>query len=797
MSKFPKIARPIIFLSIIALIVYGATKKDELTSSDSIRSFTLNYVEDFPVMATDVSGQIWLAVIERPNLTRQIGVYRLVNSNREQVCTLTIDRLTGIGRPAITGLEEGCMVAFSAQIDGAYQVAYARIDDGKNAPACKFIASGGTANIKPSLAAVGKRFACVWESNVHGYRSIEMAWIDVGGTHSKPRTISKASTNNSNPEIISTENGAVFAAWDSMREDEIDIYGAWYRDGQWHQDQRLTSDPRIERHVSLAANKDKIWMAWQAQSFKGPFVNGILEQRVVVAQLDGNKLLSPIDSLEYGQINFRNRTIDGLLMRPQIAFDSMGRLWLTARKAIDQRGGWKALAWCYSGRNWSDARMLVDDRGRWRPVPIVFGEFGGVAAVQYDNQPTNHGIDIGMNPDWKSEIKLVAFEKNWGTEPEPLETAPLKIPKTCFRLADRINASNARQTRQQIKHAGRELTLFWGDLHEHTDMSVCARSFNPPADDLYANQRDIEMLDFTAITDHGYNIDKPLWAYTTEQIGHYHDPDRFLALLGQEWSNRYGHHNIIFENPQFHRFFDALDGNISPPDVWRELENVEFVMIPHQLADRSGQGPPKNWNYAHEHHMPLAEIYQNRGSYEYFGAPGQAAGGATFEGSYLQNAWERELVIGVIASPDHGGGRGKAGVWATELTRESLFKAFHARHTFGTSGAKIALFFSSGDNMMGDTVQQDGDNPIDFHFTALAGSPVKELVIFRNNESVYTTVPGTEEVKINWRDKEPPAEKHLWYYVRIQCQDDELAWTSPIWFFNKNAKTASESSSQS
>ncbi|MGM0491283.1 MAG: hypothetical protein ACQESR_31540, partial [Planctomycetota bacterium] len=61
-----------------------------------------------------------------------------------------------------------------------------------------------------------------------------------------------------------------------------------------------------------------------------------------------------------------------------------------------------------------------------------------------------------------------------------------------------------------------------------------------------------------------------------------------------------------------------------------------------------------------------------------------------------------------------------------------------------------------------------------------------ELVIFRNNTIVYQIEPAQKKLEINWTDPAPPepTEKmpRLWYYARIQAEDDELGWTSPIWF---------------
>jgi len=560
----------------------------------------------------------------------------------------------------------------------------------------------------------------------------------------------------------------------------------------------LTDDPRIERHASLAAKDDQLWMAWQAQEFRKSKVNYMAPQRVLVAKLQEGTWSAPMGLFE--NINAaKNR----LLLRPEISFDPQGRLWLSVSKSLGAHSGWQPWTWCYSGSEWSTPLTLWREQGRWRSVPLAWGQSGGLAAAQWDDQATTWGVDVGLHSGWNSEVELIRIPEADLPEPAALQTEPLQTPETEFTLAERIKESNANQPTQHVEHNGQRLTLYWGDLHEHTDVSVCQRAKNPPSPDLYANQRDIENLDFTAITDHGYNLDRSLWSYTQEQATAYHDPGRFVTFLGEEWTSsknppansdkpvgphnarRYGHHNIIFRNPRYPRFFDSFDGDISPTEVWDQLEGVEFVMIPHQLADWKGKGrgnPPTDWSYHHEHHQPLAEIYQARQSYEYLGAPQQAPEGAPFEGYYLQDAWEKGIVIGVIASPDHGGGVAKAGVWAEELTRDSLFEAFHARHTFGTTGQKLALFVRSGESMMGDKVHRHGNDTIPFEVQVKTDRPVKELVLFRNNEIIRRARPDGEEFTLEWQDENPPLEDKLWYYVRVQCEDGNLAWSSPIWF---------------
>ena len=376
-------------------------------------------------------------------------------------------------------------------------------------------------------------------------------------------------------------------------------------------------------------------------------------------------------------------------------------------------------------------------------------------------------------------------------DPGEIETRPLKMPDTDFSLAERIELASAELPRQKWKRDGREVTLFWGDFHDHTDLSVCNRRHNPPGHDLFANLRDIEKLDFCALTDHGYNFDPQQWSLNGEQTRYNHDRHRFLTFLAQEWtsstnytSGGYGHRNLVFLDPYYDRFHDSFDAKISPDDLWDELKGVEFICIPHQLADwqHKGRGnPPTDWSFVDERLQPVAEIFQTRESYEYLGCRRQAPHGEPKRGHYLQDAWARGIVIGVIASPDHGGGKGKAGVWAEELTRQKIFEAVRARHTFGTSGAKIALRFSAGSVMMGDKVKRQ-DGPVSFTVEALAMHDVVEVVIFRNNEIVHKSSPNARQCSVEWTDHRPLKTDMAWYYARIQCEDKELAWSSPIWF---------------
>lgn len=749
-----------------------------------------DHVEDFPVVTYDKSGRLWMAVLERPRYRGLVRVYRVDGQRRREVCVLEPPQLTGIGAPAIVGLQNGCVVAFAVEQRDKWRIVYGFVEGAgtRKTVGCKYIDCDGSANISPAVA-VGKRACILWESNARDARGIYACTVDREGS-GEVRRISSDAANSYNPAVVALADGSLFAAWDSVRDKSADIYGAWFRNGRWQKERRITADARIERHPSLAVRGDEVWMAWQMQSYEKIRLNSITEQRIGVARISKGGLFAPIGLFE------NVSGVARMLMRPRIVFDRTGQLWLTARESMGQNSGWRPVVWSYEGRQWSEQRTVMDQQGRWRPVNLAGSSTGTTAVCQYDDLPQGWDQTRGRYRDWRSGTLVKTFAANNAASVGRIETEPLKTPKTGFSLGQRIESCGAELARQKIKRNGRELTLFWGDFHDHTDISVCNRRGNPPGHDLFANVRDIEKLDFCALTDHGYNFDGPQWAFNGELTRNNHDPGRFVTFLGEEWTssknppagggvmNRYGHRNLIFLDPYHAKFYDSFDGDVSPAELWKELQGHEFICIPHQLADWKGKGkgnPPTDWGYVDEKLQPVAEIFQARQSYEYLGCPRQSQTGAPFKGNYLQDAWAKGIIIGVIASPDHGGGNGKVGVWAEELTRESIFEAVRARHTFGTSGAKMSLFFGAGTAMMGDKVKRR-EGPIKFRIKGLSLRAIDELVVFRNNEIVHRVEPGEKEVELDWTDMDPPEAKRLWYYTRMHAEDDELAWSSPIWF---------------
>ena len=52
--------------------------------------------------------------------------------------------------------------------------------------------------------------------------------------------------------------------------------------------------------------------------------------------------------------------------------------------------------------------------------------------------------------------------------------------------------------------------------------------------------------------------------------------------------------------------------------------------------------------------------------------------------------------------------------------------------------------------------------------------------VLKDSEVVATFQPGKAEYRGRWTDPQPSRGVH-YYYVRVQQEDSELAWSSPMW----------------
>ncbi|MFW9905334.1 MAG: DUF3604 domain-containing protein [Candidatus Thorarchaeota archaeon] len=250
-------------------------------------------------------------------------------------------------------------------------------------------------------------------------------------------------------------------------------------------------------------------------------------------------------------------------------------------------------------------------------------------------------------------------------------------------------------------------TLFWGDLHGQTEETIGTGT----VDQYFYFARDAAALDFVSHVGNDFQITKEHYKDTQRVVKEYHQPGKFITFLGYEWSGNTpagGDHNVYFlkDDQPIHRSShaqvqDKSDEETDRYPISRLLESYrgrdDVLVIPHIGGRHAVLG------YHDPDLTPFIEITSVHGHFEWF----------------ARKALEQGLKVGFIGgSDDHtcrpGGAYptsmveavngGLMGVYARELTRESLWEAFQKRHVFATTGTRIILRVTCGDAIMGDEI---------------------------------------------------------------------------------------------
>jgi len=737
---------------------------------------------DAPVMAQAGERSAWAAWLTRAGDRERLEV-ALVERTGAAVAvsrrwTVDTGKTTGLLHPVIAAGGDGAAwLAWSAEQDDNWDVYAARLGSDGPRPAIRVTRHAGV-DIAPAIALLGDASWIAWESNRDSARQIYVTALRGTGAE-QPQRLSDPAHNSYAPALAATAPGALWAAWHAFDQGSADLFARRREDGGWSAVQRLTHAPGLDRDVALHAHGDALWLAWEHASYAGYALGRVTVQRVVAARLDARGLRMPA--------GLPRTRLWKLAVTPSLLVDDRGALWVAARVPRDRNSGWDVLLWRHAGKAWGEPRHLSLNKGlRRRPGLAQLGDRIAVL-YQADDLPGRWSSQAD-SVRGHSGVRLAAVRRPEKPRRTRVALAPLKEPADPFRAAAERRRLGEGRAVARLQHGGRSFRLLFGDLHEHTDFSVCHRSRDEAPAHTYQMMRDILGCDFGASTDHGNNFNGYLWSLNGKLARANHDPGRFVTFLAQEWTSGiervtpqhpfgyFGHRNLIHADPHAAAWHVAAEGG-TPAELWAALarEEQDFVLIPHQIADLGNV--PVDFGYHHETHQPVAEIFQMRGSYECLGCPRQARNTAP-RGYFLRDAWERGVVIGVIASPDHGGGAGKAAVWARDNTRAGLFEALHARRTYGTTGARIRLDFRVNGHLMGE-VGAPPDGPVHIKLRVEGAAPLRAVEVLRRSEVVLRAEVRGERCELSFEDAPPPGPTY--YSLRVTQRDNEMAWSSPVW----------------
>jgi len=263
-----------------------------------------------------------------------------------------------------------------------------------------------------------------------------------------------------------------------------------------------------------------------------------------------------------------------------------------------------------------------------------------------------------------------------------------------------------------------EYRLYWGDIQNHTNIS----DGNGSVEGFYDYARLVANLDFVSMTDHDHTFGKfylvpEIWEIVKNAARDHNDEGNFIVFLGWEWTNESrGHKHIIYPTdigePYDYRNYPL------PSNLWTALEGQRALTIPHHVA----WGRRKvDWTYRSDEFQRVVEIYSQHGAKEFHLNPlDHLSSGGRAPGHYVRDALAMGHKLGILASSDdHFGypgngwmsaptfldstsrGTGLSGVYAKNLSRESLFEAIKARRVFGTTDHRTIVEFKVNDAWMG------------------------------------------------------------------------------------------------
>lgn len=681
-------------------------------------------------------------------------------------------------------------------------------------------------DIEPHVARAGDgTIYVVWQSMAGRNSQIRLKYLREG-RWSETISVTSTSENDWSPAVAAGPNGSAWISWDRYRKGSGGSYDVLLRsysptDGLGSE-LEVASTSRFEAHSSVAVDKQgRPWVAWETSGvhWGKDLGRGIAEpqpgtplgsaRRIQVVCYDGAQWRAP------AEVAFDDPQATGTTgeSRPQLFFDPDGNLWMSFKRRYSRHSYrptsyWESFLTRLDGQRWTEpitlplswARkstrmgMAVADGRLWAFWPHESRRWSFASRPRL-NRVVAGSLEL---PGAGRPPRLRPYR------PSPGESRPDSHPTE---LDDVRFIRNYR-----VEHGGETLRIVRGDLHRHTELSQDVGGISDGSlPEFYRYMIDAAEMDFGASTDHQAGGTDYWNAMTQKLADMYHFPDRFSTLYGYERNpgNPYGHRNLIYTHrdypivpffiPAHPRFLlpDSPDGELltfssmgfgsgvrnETKLLYEVARKTNGLAIPHTSGTNS---MGTDWRDNDPEVDTVAEIYQGaRQNYEHKNAPRgigdgeeEDAAGGFQEPGMLWNAWKKGYRIGVIASSDHYSTHiSYAMVYTPDTSREAIHSGIRSRRTYGATD-NIVLEFRMGEAFMGEEMEVSGPQRI--LVRARGTNRISVIHLIRDGNYIYKVEPDRQETEFEFLDMVAGPGDH-WYYVRVEQQDGELAWSSPIW----------------
>jgi hypothetical protein len=334
--------------------------------------------------------------------------------------------------------------------------------------------------------------------------------------------------------------------------------------------------------------------------------------------------------------------------------------------------------------------------------------------------------------------------------------------------------------------------IFWGDFHGHTSLSDGTGT----VEDYFTFARDVSALDVVAITDHDHwgmlQLDEhpEFWEETKTQTRRFHQPGRFVTLLGYEWTSWiHGHRHVLYFEDDGEIYSSISPNYETPTQLWDALRGKPALTFAHHSA---GGVIRTNWDFPPDPVLePLTEIASVHGSSEALDSPIPIYD--PVPGNFVRDVLDRGYRFGFVGSGDSHDGHpglahlvmesgGLAAIITDTLTRESVLEALRARRVYATNGPRILLRTALGSHPMGALIPkpEEGGYTGELFVQVIAETPLERVDLIRSGEIVDSIpIDGLLEVTLGREVEDMASGEYL--YVRAVQQDGGAAWSSPVY----------------
>ena len=365
----------------------------------------------------------------------------------------------------------------------------------------------------------------------------------------------------------------------------------------------------------------------------------------------------------------------------------------------------------------------------------------------------------------------------------------------------RATSGDLSGTSNPVYVAPQVVPVFWADLHGHSTYSDGTAT----PEEFYTYARDVAALDVCALTDHDHfgmrklDGEDALWQQLQDVTNEFHEPGRFVTLVGYEWTSwLWGHRHVLYPGSAAPIFSAIDDASDTPVDLWDRLREHGGLTMAHHPA--AGEPIAVDWSFAPPEDLePLVEVVSVHGVSESPDSPFPVRGAVA--GSFAVDALRKGHRLGFVGSGDSHDGHpglahlaspsgcgGLAAFRARELTRQGVLDALRTRRTYATNGARIYLEFRLGVIPMGGVASmeafgegEDAEALKTFACKVIGTAPLRLLEVVRNGEILQRVELGDEDSAVEDFFRDPAMAAGHWYHLRVFQSDGGMAWTSPIW----------------